>query len=85
MAIEFKGSHFERDVILRDVCRHVPLLDKVFLACKRPTDGGWRTDETDLRVKGAWKYPYRAADKAGAMADFLPTDQGGVALPAQGC
>src|SRR5271170_2844233 len=30
-------------------------------------------DETYGRVKGAWKYLYRAVDKAGATVDFLLT------------
>src|ERR1700704_4025872 len=30
-------------------------------------------DETYVRVKGAWKYLYRAVDKAGATVDFLLT------------
>jgi transposase-like protein len=106
MTIEFKGSPFERDVILwgvrwyvtypvsyrqieemmgergvevdhstlhRWVLKYVPALEKVFLARKCPVDGGWRLDETYVRVKGAWKYLYRAVDKAGATVDFLLT------------
>jgi transposase-like protein len=30
-------------------------------------------DETYVRVKGAWKYLYRAVDKGGARVDFLLT------------
>jgi transposase-like protein len=30
-------------------------------------------DETDVTVKGVWKYLYRAVDKAGATVDFLMT------------
>jgi transposase-like protein len=30
-------------------------------------------DETYVRIKGAWKYLYRAVDKAGATVDFLLT------------
>jgi transposase-like protein len=30
-------------------------------------------DETYVRVKGAWKYLYRAVDKAGGTVDFLLT------------
>jgi transposase-like protein len=30
-------------------------------------------DETYVEVNGAWKYLYRAVDKAGAMVDFLLT------------
>lgn len=104
--IEFKGSHFERAVILwgirwylaypisyrqleemmqergvevdhstlnRWVLRHVPLLDREFRARKHPVGSSWRLDETYVRVKGAWKYLYRAVDKAGATVDFLLT------------
>ena len=104
--IEFKGSHFERDVILwgvrwyvaypisyrqleemmqergvevdhstlnRWVVKYVPLLDKQFRARKRPVGSSWRMDETYMRIKGVWKYLYRAVDKAGATVDFLLT------------
>ena len=30
-------------------------------------------DETYVRIKGSWKYLYRAVDKAGATVDFLLT------------
>jgi putative transposase len=33
----------------------------------------WRLEETYVRVKGAWKYLYRAVDKAGTTVDFLLT------------
>jgi hypothetical protein len=33
----------------------------------------WRLDETYVRVKGDWKYLYRAVDKAGQTMDFLLT------------
>jgi len=28
-------------------------------------------DETSIKVKGQWKYLYRAVDKAGKTVDFL--------------
>jgi transposase-like protein len=33
----------------------------------------WRFDETYGKVKGRWKYLYRAVDKAGATVDFVLT------------
>jgi putative transposase len=102
--IEFKGSHFERDVILwgvrwyvaypisyrqleemmeergvevdhstlnRWVVKYVPSLERQFRARKRPVGASWRLDETYVKVKGDWKYLYRAVDKAGATVDFL--------------
>ena len=40
---------------------------------KRAVGPSWRVDETYVRVKGTWKYLYRAVDKAGAAVDFLLT------------
>jgi transposase-like protein len=38
-----------------------------------PAGGSWRLDETYVRIKGRWKYLYRAVDKAGDAVDFLLT------------
>src|SRR5512135_2963896 len=35
----------------------------------------WRVDETYVRVKGRWKYLYRAIDKEGATLDFYLADR----------
>ena len=35
----------------------------------------WRLDETYIRVKGEWRYLYRAVDKYGQTIDFLLTEQ----------
>jgi putative transposase len=32
---------------------------------------GWRIDETYVKVRGQWKYLYRAVDKTGNTVDFL--------------
>ena len=34
-----------------------------------------RIDETDIRIRGAWRYLYRAIDKHGDPVDFLLTAQ----------
>ncbi|CDG91729.1 transposase (fragment) [Xenorhabdus bovienii str. feltiae Florida] len=39
-----------------------------------PAVGGrWRMDETDIKIKGQWRYLYRAVDSAGNTVDFLLT------------
>jgi transposase-like protein len=55
------------------VIRLVPLLDKVFRRHKRTIGRRWRIDETYIKIKGQWKYLYRAVDTAGQTIDFLLT------------
>jgi putative transposase len=51
----------------------LPLLEKAFRHHKRAVGDSWRMDETYIKVKGAWKYLYRAVDKHGKTVDFLLT------------
>ena len=37
----------------------------------RPTNDSWRVDETYIKVKGKWKYFYRAVDSNGDTIDFM--------------
>jgi putative transposase len=110
--ISFKGTHFEKDIILtcvrwyvayplsyrqleelmeelmqergvavdhatinRWVLKYAPQLEEAFHRRKRPVWISWRLDETYIRVKGQWRYLYRAVDKAGQTVDFLLTEQ----------
>ena len=42
---------------------------------KEVVDGVYRLEETDIKVKGEWRYLYRAVDKTGQTIDFLLTEQ----------
>jgi putative transposase len=57
------------------------LLEKVFSKHKHPVGGSWRMDETYIKVKGVWKYLYRAVDKEGKTVDFLLTARPGATRP----
>ena len=67
----------ERDIgvdhstVHRWVIKLVPLFEKTFRNHKRPVGKSWRVDETYIKVKGSWKYLYRAVDKTGNTIDFL--------------
>lgn len=54
-------------------CGTPPGLEAEFRRGKRPVGGSWRVDETYIKVKGNWKYLYRAVDKDGKTVDFLLT------------
>lgn len=104
--IDFKGSHFKREVILwgvrwyvaypisyrnleemmeergvevdhstlnRWVVKYTPQVVQAFVRRKRSVGANWRMDETYVKVKGKWKYLYRAVDKEGQTIDFLLT------------
>ena len=70
-----RGVFVDHSSINRWAIRFLPLLEKVFRRHKRPAGSSWRMDETYIKVKGDWKYIYRAADKQGKTVDFLLTDK----------
>ena len=51
----------------------MPLIEKMARKHKRPVEASWRMDGTYIKVKGVWKYLYRAIDKQGKTVDFLLT------------
>jgi putative transposase len=61
--------------INRWVIKYSPLLEEAFHRRKKPVWMSWRLDETYIKVKGEWKYLYRAVDKYGKTIDFLLTEQ----------
>ncbi|WON76813.1 IS6 family transposase [Serratia sp. UGAL515B_01] len=69
----------ERDIVVdhstlyRWVIRLTSLLDKAFRRHKRSVGPRWRMDETYIKIKGQWKYLYRAVDTQGQTIDFLLT------------
>ena len=44
-------------------------------AGKRPTTTSWRMDETCIKVKGKWSYPYRAVDRDDQTLDFMLSER----------
>ncbi|QIP94566.1 integrase (plasmid) [Serratia fonticola] len=66
-----RGFIVDHSTLHRWVIRLVPLLDKAFRRHKRPVGRRWRMDETYIKIKGRWKYLYRAVDTSGQTIDFL--------------
>src|ERR671923_455829 len=69
-----RGVHVDHSTINRWVVKYSPLLEEEFQRRKRPVWVSWRMDETYIKVKGEWRYLYRAVDKQGQTIDFLLTE-----------
>ena len=68
-----RGFEVDHSTINRWVLAYAPLIEKRLRRFRRPHCGSIRVDETYIKVRGAWKYLYRAIDKHGNPVDFLLT------------
>jgi transposase, IS6 family len=66
-----RGVHADHVTVWRWVQRYAPELQRRLRRHLKPTNDSWRMDETYVRVKGKWRYLYRAVDSTGATLDFL--------------
>jgi len=71
--MEERGFSVDHSTINRWVVHYAPQLEKAFCQKKRQVGNRWRLDETYIKVKGKWKYFYRAVDKENNTIDFLLT------------
>src|SRR5471030_814552 len=71
--MEERGVSVDHSSINRWAIRFLPLIEKMARKHKHPVGTSRRMDETYIKVKGAWKYLYRAVDKQGKTVDFLLT------------
>jgi putative transposase len=70
-----RGVHVDHSTGNRWVITYSPQLEDTFHRRKRPVRGSWRMDETYIKIKGEWRYLYRAVDTQGQTIDFLLTEQ----------
>jgi putative transposase len=70
-----RGVSVDHATINRWVLKYAPQLEEALHRRKRPVWMSWRMDETYIRVRGHWRYLYRAVDKTGQTIDFLLTAQ----------
>jgi transposase-like protein len=69
--MEERGVSLDHSSINRWAIRFLPLIEKMARRHKSPVGSSWRMDETYIKLKGVWKYLYRAVDKQGKTVDFL--------------
>jgi transposase-like protein len=72
--MEARGVSVDHATIQRGVLKYSPGLEETFYRRKRPVGRSWRMDETDSKVKGAWRSLDRAVDKSGQPLDVLLTE-----------
>jgi IS6 family transposase len=66
-----RGVSMDHSTINRWVLKYAPELDKRIRPHLKLTNGSWRVDETYIKIKGLWKYLYRAVDSEGNTLDFM--------------
>ena len=66
-----RGISVDHATLNRWVISLAPRLSLAFKKHKAPVKGSWRMDETYIKVKGEWRYLYRAVDTDGHTIDFL--------------
>jgi transposase-like protein len=66
-----RGLSLDRTTIYRWVQSYAPELEKRIRPHLRLTNDSYRVDETYVKIKGEWKYLYRAVDSTGQTIDFM--------------
>jgi transposase-like protein len=61
----------DHTTVYRWLQAYAPELDRRCRPHLKPTLDSWRVDETYIKVKGEWKYLYRAVDSEGNTLDFM--------------
>jgi len=70
-----RGIEVSHTSIMRWTHQYTPILENRIRRHLKLTNDSWRVDETYIKVKGNWKYLYRAVDSKGNTIDFLLTSK----------
>src|SRR5215216_2457067 len=68
-----RGLEVDHSTLNRWVLAYAPLIERRLRTFRKPPCGSVRIDETYIKVRGQWRYLYRALDKHGNPVDFLLT------------
>ncbi|MBD1845709.1 IS6 family transposase [Cyanobacteria bacterium FACHB-63] len=66
-----RGVAVDHSTLNRWVLKYAPEIDKRIRPFLKPTNDSWRVDETYIKIRGAWRYLYRAVDSEGNTLDFI--------------
>ena len=79
-----RGLAVDHSTLNRWVLAYAPLIERRLRSFRKPHCGSIRIDETYIKIRGQWRYLYRAIDKHGTPVDFLLTAKRDLAA-ASGC
>ena len=65
-----RGISVDHATVHRWTVHYAPRLLEQFNRRKRPVTGRWHVDETYIKVRGQWRYLYRAVDGNGDTVEF---------------
>ena len=68
-----RGLEVDHSTLNRWVLAYAPLIERRLRSFRQPHCGSIRVDETYIKIRGEWRYLYRAIDKHGTPVDFLLT------------
>ena len=71
--LSIREVNVDHATLQRWIFKFSPLFEKEFRKRKKPVGNRWRPDEMYIKIKGEWKYLYRAVDKKGNTINFLLT------------
>src|SRR3954467_246824 len=66
-----RGLEVDHSTLNRWVLAYAPRIEKRLRQFRQPHCGSVRIDEHYVRIRGQWRYLYRAIDKHGTPVDFL--------------
>jgi IS6 family transposase len=69
--MEERGLEVDHTTIMRWVHEYAPEIEKKLRKHLKPTNDSWRVDETYIKIRGEWRYLYRAVDSEGNTIDFM--------------
>jgi transposase-like protein len=68
-----RGLPVDHSTVNRWVLAYAPLIERRLRSFRKPHCGSIRIDETYIKIRGQWRYLYRAIDKQGTPVDLLLT------------